>query len=167
MSNCKCNCHQPYVVTDADMARFWAKLEKSEGCWNWIGSKNRQGYGTFGVGGRQVRVNRFIYEVTFGAIEPGLLIDHICRNRGCARPSHLRTVTPAENVQNQDGHSDSRSGRRGVDWRAAIGKWRASAQVGGKRHYAGHFSDLEEAAEAARQLRLSLHTHNDADRIAS
>lgn len=162
--SCTCNCHEPKPITEAETERFWSKVEKSEGCWEWTGSRNQRGYGVFGFRGSQVRAHRFIYELEVREIEPGKLIDHICRNRGCVRPSHLRPVTHAENVQNQDGHRDGRSGRRGVAWHPSSGKWRAGAQVRGKYYHGGYFSNIEEAAEAARQLRLKVHTHNDLDR---
>jgi hypothetical protein len=38
---------------------------------------------------------------------------------------------------------------------------------GGQRYYAGYFSNVEEAAEAAKALRNRVFTHNDADRRAA
>lgn len=59
---------------------------------------------------------------------------------------------------------DNTTGYRGVWWEKRLQKWRATATYKGKLYSAGYFDDLEDAGEAARQLRLKLYTHNDADR---
>lgn len=78
--------------------RFWAKVEKTEACWLWTGSKSPTGYGHFYAGG-YVPAHRFAYEMESGTIPPGLEIDHLCRTRHCVRCAHLEAVTHAENVR--------------------------------------------------------------------
>lgn len=78
--------------------RFWAKVEKTEGCWNWVASRNNKGYGHLGMGDRRVYAHRYSYELHKGAIPSGLHIDHLCRNRSCVNPDHLEPVTNRENV---------------------------------------------------------------------
>ncbi len=84
--------------------RFWAKVEKTDGCWLWTAARQPSGYGRFGVSlGRTVFAHRLAYEMAHGAIPDGLELDHLCRNRGCVRPDHLEPVTHRENLLRGDG----------------------------------------------------------------
>jgi len=148
--------------------RFWAKVDKSGDCWEWTGARSSYGYGLFSLGNRKgTNAHRAAYKLTHGDIDPNMYVDHICRNRGCVRPEHLRLVTPGQNVEHQNGHRDSRSGHRGVAWHQGSQKWRVTATKNGKTHFGGAFNDLEKAAEAARLLRLEIFTHNELDRMAA
>jgi hypothetical protein len=91
-----------------------------------------------------------------------MVLDHRCHVRACVNPDHLRLVTKNENAE----HRRRRNGEhwRGTSFYKALGKWMAYATHNGRMHHAGYYSTAEEAAEAARQLRLSLFTHNDLDR---
>jgi len=78
--------------------RFWAKVQKTETCWNWIGAHTSKGYGSFWDGDKLVRAPRWSYEHFVGPIPKGLQIDHLCRNPGCVNPAHLEPVTQRENI---------------------------------------------------------------------
>lgn len=89
--------------------RFWSKVNK-EGpvpdyaprlgrCWIWTGQINPDGYGWFGLAGKNELVHRYVYEMLVGPIPEGLEIDHLCMVRPCLNPPHLEAVTHAENTR--------------------------------------------------------------------
>lgn len=84
-------------MRDAE-SRFWARVERTPTCWLWRGAVSKAGYGSLSVGGRNVRVHRFAYELLVGPIPAGLTLDHLCRVRHCVNPSHLEPVTSGENT---------------------------------------------------------------------
>lgn len=78
--------------------RFWAKVDVTESCWLWTGSRTGFGYGNFyAVPGSPVPAHRMAYELMIGPIPPGLQLDHLCRVRACVNPDHLEPVTKDEN----------------------------------------------------------------------
>lgn len=80
--------------------RFWSKVDKSgpNACWWWLGAIDGTGYGSFFVDGRRVGAHRFSYELAFGPIGEGLVLDHLCRNRPCVNPGHLEPVSHRINI---------------------------------------------------------------------
>jgi len=147
------------------LERFSEKVERTPGCWRWIGSTTKQGYGEMRIAGKLVAAHRISYELHVGPIPVGLLVDHRCHVKSCVAPSHLRAVSYKANAENRDGaRKGSKSGEWGVSWHKKTGKWCARVRHNGVIHYGGYFADLPEAAEAAKQLRLSLFHFNDQDR---
>lgn len=152
-------------MSNSTAERFWSKVDKTEGCWLWVGTITDRGYGRIRVDGRYLLAHRFSYEATNGPIPTGLEIDHICHTTNCVRPNHLRVVTRKQNIENRSGlQRTNTSGVTGVYWRA--NRWQAVVRHNKGTYYLGRFVDLAEAAEAVRAKRNELFTHNDIDRVA-
>lgn len=81
--------------------RFWEKVQKGEGCWNWTASTAGKGYGQLKYPGtrKQLYAHRISYELHYGDIPKGLSVMHTCDNPRCVRPEHLRLGTCADNQQ--------------------------------------------------------------------
>jgi len=83
---------------DSVKARFWAKVDKRrpDECWEWQACKI-SGYGTFWMGGN-AQAHRASLILSGQVPKDGDVTDHICCNKSCVNPSHLRFVTQKINV---------------------------------------------------------------------
>ena len=79
-------------------------------CIEWEGKRSSEGYGRLCIRGKKLYAHRAVYEAVHGPIPAGMWIDHICRNRMCINPEHLRIVTPKQNaLENSDSISAKNS----------------------------------------------------------
>lgn len=101
---------QTFSLTDADIARFWAKVEKSAGCWEWT-SQRRNHYGLFSLNSKPVSAHRVSYFLEYGEYD-GLVL-HKCDNPPCVRPDHLFIGTHQDNTDDmfEKGRRDRRKPR--------------------------------------------------------
>ncbi len=81
------------------MDRFWNKVEKTEGCWNWIAAKSLKGHGRFRIDGKLYSPHRLVYEWEHGEIPEGMLVCHHCDNPSCVRLDHLFLGTSSDNMK--------------------------------------------------------------------
>jgi hypothetical protein len=80
--------------------RFWAKVNKTDGCWLWTAA-TQNGYGVLTVPkGFERKAHRFSWTLHTGRpIPPGIEICHKCDTPLCVRPMHLFEGTHADNMQ--------------------------------------------------------------------
>lgn len=72
--------------------------EPNTGCWLWLGSLDKDGYGRLSWKNHACGAHRYSWMAFRGPIPEGMQIDHMCRVRSCVNPDHLRVVTPRQNV---------------------------------------------------------------------
>ena len=77
-------------------------VAQGEACWEWVGAKDKNGYGKTTFSGKTWRAHRLIYTMLKGPIPEGLEIDHTCRNKACVNPAHMEPVTTKVNVHRSD-----------------------------------------------------------------
>ena len=86
------------MIMESERNRFFSKIDKTNSCWNWIGSIQNDGYSAFWLHGKSISAHRLSYELFIGKIPNDMVIDHLCRNRKCVNPKHLECVTQRINL---------------------------------------------------------------------
>lgn len=103
--------------------------EGGHGHWLWTGplQKNGYGYTRWKIHGKwkHARVHRLFFEEYIGPIPDGLEIDHICQNKRCVNPEHLRAVTHQENLKtrNHSGPAKKTHCKRGHEFTVQNTYW--------------------------------------------
>ena len=123
-------------------------------CVVWFGCDNAKGYGRILVGSKRQNVQRVTYEIANGKIPEGMVIDHVCHERSCVNPDHMRVCTSSENAKNRKLNANNATGLKGVyksrykSNRGLPPRWIAVIQSDGKTINIGSFSTKEEAHQA-------------------
>jgi hypothetical protein len=88
-------------LTEFQIKRFFERVDKTEKCWIWTGSKNYFGYGTANWKGLPSRAHRISWIIHFDKIPKGMHILHKCDNPSCVNPKHLWIGTHTDNMRDR------------------------------------------------------------------
>lgn len=98
--------------------RLWSWIDRRgpDECWPWLMKSRQSGYGFITPGKSRTKLlsHRAVWEVVHGPIPTGTgyhgtVVMHLCDNRLCCNPAHLKLGTQADNVK------DMRDKGRNID----------------------------------------------------
>lgn len=99
---CSPDCAKHGQQQTIDMLFSRVRIDALTGCHVWTGYLNNAGYGMARAYGRKQLTHRVVWEYKNGPVPEGLQLDHICRNKACCNPEHLRAVTAQVNTLASD-----------------------------------------------------------------
>jgi hypothetical protein len=80
------------------LEKLLAKTSKVGGCFEWQGSKTKNGYVLTYHKGKSVHAHRLVFTLAKGPIPTGLVVMHSCDNRACINPEHLSVGSQSDNL---------------------------------------------------------------------
>lgn len=135
-----------------------ARLERhlsaptDSGCIEWTGSLSAEGYGQIRIQRKLYRTHRLAYLATGGALGNDEVVDHICGNRACCNPRHLRSYSQTKNGQYRTVvNVNNTSGFPGVVYAKHAKLWRAQSMESGRAKHIAYDTTARGAYEKWKQ----------------
>lgn len=75
--------------------------EPNTGCWLWLLTADKDGYGKVCYQGKTIRAHRLSHVLFKGKIPCGLLVLHRCHTPGCVNPDHLYSGDQYDNERDK------------------------------------------------------------------
>lgn len=88
-------------------SRDWCRLveanttKNQNGCWNWNGAKDKNGYGAVRFLHARDKAHRIAWKLFRGPIPEEMCICHACDNPSCVNPVHLFVGSKSDNMQDK------------------------------------------------------------------
>lgn len=86
----------PYCSDKCRMLKKFVRREN--GCLEYLGGKDKDGYGKVYYNGEHRRTHTVMYEEFVGPIPQGCMICHTCDSTACGEPTHLFAGTAQDNA---------------------------------------------------------------------
>jgi hypothetical protein len=137
-----------YKKPDKSKSKSW----HTRFCNKPITATTTMGYIRFNLNSKMKFAHRVIWEMHYGKIPDGLIIDHINQNKGDNRIENLRLATYKTNAYNTK--------RKCLGVYNDRGYWKVGFTVMNKWKHYGMFSDYEEAVKTAKQIHKELSVHD-------
>lgn len=104
--------------------RFWRQVDKPyEGCWNWTGADNGEGYGNIRIDRLNYKAHRVAWMLTYGEIPIKMFVLQTCANGLCCRPDHLYLGTHNDNInyklELEQIEAFTKNGKQRLNWERA------------------------------------------------
>lgn len=97
------------------------------GCHVWLKARNSRGYGVSWFDGKLRLAHRVVWYVAHNRWPAdGLVLDHVCNNKACVNPDHLRELANHENLRRAIPRGDVATERRRAGWRRSNAKRRGT-----------------------------------------
>lgn len=78
------------MMVDGEIAEaFWARVKKTDTCWEWSGSFHTHGTPLLQVARKRYSALRVSLALTGKEVPPKVMVDRTCGNRSCVNPDHL------------------------------------------------------------------------------